>query len=106
MLPPLDAPLPPIGIRVASRGEVTVWSGSGNAREVTGEVGGLDRPIMLHGARRRGSPEVPVEGGTGRAVVYPAASTLREEMAMSGQRLLAASGQIPMAAHIRSKNRS
>lgn len=49
---------------------------------------------------------VPVEDGTGRAVVYPAASTLREEMAMSGQRLLAASGQIPMAAHIRSKNRS
>ena len=42
--------------------------------------------------------EVPVEGGTGRAVVSPAASTLREEMAVSGQRLLAASGQIPMAA--------
>ncbi len=42
---------------------------------------------------------VPVEGGTGRAVVFPAASTLREEMAVSGQRLLAASGQIPMAAH-------
>jgi hypothetical protein len=45
------------------------------------------------------APEVPVEGGTGRAVVSPAASTLREEMAVSGQRLLAASGQIPMAAH-------
>jgi len=44
-------------------------------------------------------PEVPVEGGTGRAVVSPAASTLRDEMAVSGQRLLAASGQIPMAAH-------
>jgi hypothetical protein len=42
---------------------------------------------------------VPVEGGTGRAVVSPAASTLRDEMAVSGQRLLAASGQIPMAAH-------
>ena len=46
-------------------------------------------------------PEVPVEGGTGRAVVSPAASTLRDEMAVSGQRLLAASGQIPMAAHSR-----
>lgn len=34
-----------------------------------------------------------------RAVVSPAASTLRDEMAVSGQRLLAASGQIPMAAH-------
>jgi hypothetical protein len=32
----------------------------------------------------------------------PAASTLRDEMAVSGQRLLAASGQIPMAAHKRS----
>lgn len=29
----------------------------------------------------------------------PGASTLRDEMAMSGQRLLAARGQIPMAAH-------
>ncbi len=37
---------------------------------------------------------MPVEGGTGRAVVSPAASTLREEMAVSGQRLLAVSGQI------------
>jgi hypothetical protein len=27
------------------------------------------------------------------------ASTLRDEMAMSGQRLVAASGQIPMTAH-------
>ncbi len=42
---------------------------------------------------------MPVEGGTGRAVVSPAASTLRQEMAVSGQRLPAASGQIPMAAH-------
>ena len=45
--------------------------------------------------------EVPVGGGTGTAVVYPAASTLRDEVAMSGQRLLAASGQIPMAARRR-----
>jgi hypothetical protein len=42
---------------------------------------------------------VQVEGDTARAVVSPAASTLRDEMAVSGQRLLAASGQIPMAAH-------
>jgi hypothetical protein len=42
---------------------------------------------------------VSVEDGTGRAVVSPAASILRDEMAVSGQRLLAASGQIPMAAH-------
>lgn len=41
-----------------------------------------------------------VEGGTGPAVVSPAASTLRDEMAVSGQRLLAATGQMPMAAHI------
>lgn len=33
--------------------------------------------------------------------MYSAASTLRDEMDMSGQRLLAASGQIPMSAHIR-----
>jgi hypothetical protein len=46
-----------------------------------------------------GAHEVPVEGGTGRAVVSPAASTLHDEMAVRGQRLLAASGQIPMAAH-------
>ncbi len=44
---------------------------------------------------------MPVEGGTGGAVVSPATSTLRDEMAVSGQRLLAASGQIPMAAHTR-----
>lgn len=44
-------------------------------------------------------PEVPVEGGTCRAVVSPASSTLRVEMAVSGQRLLAASGQTSMAAH-------
>jgi hypothetical protein len=40
--------------------------------------------------------------GAGRhrqGVVSPAASTLCDEMAVSGQRLLAASGQIPMAAH-------
>jgi hypothetical protein len=43
-------------------------------------------------------PEVSVEGDTGRAVVSPAARTLRDENAMSGRRLLAASGQIPMAA--------
>jgi hypothetical protein len=36
---------------------------------------------------------VPVGGGTGGAVVSPAASTLRDEMAVSGQSLLAASGQ-------------
>jgi hypothetical protein len=45
-------------------------------------------------------PEVPVD--TGRAVVAPAVSTLRDEMAVSGQRLLAATGQIPMAAHTQS----
>jgi hypothetical protein len=56
-------------------------------------------PITRSGRRRSAIPEVPVEGGTGRAVVSPAASTLREEMAVSGQRLLAASGQIPMATH-------
>lgn len=33
MLPPLTAPLPPLGIRTASRGEVTVWSESGTAPE-------------------------------------------------------------------------
>jgi hypothetical protein len=42
--------------------------------------------------------ELPVEGGTGRAVVSPAVGTLREEMAVSGQHLLAASRQMPMAA--------
>jgi hypothetical protein len=42
---------------------------------------------------------VPVEDGTGTTVVSPAAGTLRDEMAVSGQRLLATSGQIPMAAH-------
>ena len=45
-------------------------------------------------------PKVPVEGSTGRAVVSPTASTPRDEMAVSEQRLLAAGGQIPMAAHI------
>lgn len=45
--------------------------------------------------------DAPVEGGTGSAVGAAAASTLREEMAVSGQRLLAVSGQIPMAAHRR-----
>ena len=34
-----------------------------------------------------------------QAVVFPAASTLRDEMAVSGQRLPAASGHFPMAAH-------
>lgn len=34
-------------------------------------------------------PDVPVEGGTGRAVVSPAVSTLRDEMAVLGQILLA-----------------
>lgn len=43
--------------------------------------------------------KVPVEGGTRRAVVSPAARTLRDEMAVSGQPLLATSGQMPMAAH-------
>ena len=33
----------------------------------------------------------------------PGASTLRDEMAMSGQRLLAASGQVPMAAHTKAR---
>jgi len=32
---------------------------------------------------------VPVEDSTGKAVVSPAASTLRDEMAVSGQRLSA-----------------
>jgi hypothetical protein len=45
-----------------------------------------------------------VEGSTGTAVVAPAASALRDEVAMSGQRLLAASGQIPMAAHMTVSN--
>jgi hypothetical protein len=49
-------------------------------------------------------PEVPVEGGTGRAVVSPTASTLRDEMAVSGQRLLGASGQIRWAAHNRASH--
>ena len=40
---------------------------------------------------------MPVEGGAGAVVVSPAASTLRDEMAVSGQRLLAASGHISMA---------
>jgi hypothetical protein len=35
----------------------------------------------------------PFEAGTGRAVVSPAASTLRDEMAVSGQSLPATSGQ-------------
>jgi hypothetical protein len=48
-----------------------------------------------------GVPKVPVEGGAGKAVVSPAVGTLRDEMAVSGQRLLAVSGQIPMAAHSR-----
>jgi hypothetical protein len=56
-------------------------------------------PITTTPASRGRILDVPVEGGTGRAVGSPAASTLREEMAVSGQRLLAASGQIPMAAH-------
>jgi hypothetical protein len=47
----------------------------------------------------RPSPGVPGEGDTARAVVTPTVSTLRVEMAVSGQRLLAACGQIPMAAH-------
>jgi hypothetical protein len=59
------------------------------------------RPSHNHGLRRDNILNVPVEGGTGRAVVSPAACTLRDEMALSGQRLLAASGQIPMAAHKR-----
>ena len=42
---------------------------------------------------------MPVEGGTGTAVMSPAANTLRDEMVVSGQRLLAASGQISIAAH-------
>jgi hypothetical protein len=46
------------------------------------------------------------EGDTARAVVSPTASTLRDEMAVSGQRLLAASGQIPMAAHTHTGRRA
>jgi hypothetical protein len=34
--------------------------------------------------------KVPVEGGTGGAGVSPAAGTLREEMTVTGQRLLTA----------------
>ena len=41
---------------------------------------------------------VPVEGRTGTGVVS-LASTVRDEMAVSGQRLPAASAQIPIAAH-------
>jgi hypothetical protein len=40
-----------------------------------------NRPITTTPASRGRIPKVPVEGGTGRAVVSPAASTLREEMA-------------------------
>jgi hypothetical protein len=36
--------------------------------------------------------EVPVVDSTGKAVVSPAASTLREQMVVSGQRLLATGG--------------
>ena len=61
-------------------------------------AGCADRPITTTPASRDSFLDMPVEGGTGTAVVSPAASTLRDEMAVIGQRLLAASGQIPMAA--------
>lgn len=48
----------------------------------------------------RGVAEIPVEG-TGMAVVSPATGTLRDEMAVSGQLLLVASGQIPISARTR-----
>jgi hypothetical protein len=44
-------------------------------------------------------PEVPVVDTTAKAVVSPVAITLRDEIAVSGQRLLAAGGQILIAAH-------
>lgn len=44
------------------------------------------------------TPQVPVEASTGEAVVPPGASKLRDEVAVRGQRLVAGSGQIPMAA--------
>jgi len=46
-----------------------------------------------------GASQVPLEDSPGKAAVPPTASALRDELAMSGQRLLAASGQIRMAAH-------
>ena len=70
------------------------------ARSVTGVVPRLNRPIIAALAPPWCRSEVPVEGGTGGAVASPATSTLRDEMAVSAQRLLAsASGQIPMAGH-------
>jgi hypothetical protein len=44
--------------------------------------------------------EVPVEDSPRKAVVSPAASMLRDEIVVSGQRLWAASRQILMAAYI------
>jgi len=76
-------------------------------RHTEGRDRALRQQSHNHDAREpRTHPQVPVEGGTGRAVVSHAASTLREEMAMSGQRLLAAGGQISMAAHTRERRES
>jgi hypothetical protein len=44
-------------------------------------------------------PEVPVYDGPGGDAGLPATSTMRGEMALSGRYLLAAAGQIMVAAH-------
>ena len=48
---------------------------------------------------RRQHPQCAGRGRRRHGCRVPRRSTLRDEMAVSGQRLLAASGQIPMAAH-------
>jgi hypothetical protein len=51
------------------------------------------------GVPRRAVPQVPVVDSTGKAVVSPAVSTRRGQMAVSGQRLLATGGQNLLATH-------
>ena len=46
--------------------------------------------------------EVPVDDGFGRGVELLSIRTLRDEMAMSGQSQLVASGQMLLAAHTQS----
>ena len=75
------------------------------ALRISREVNCAGCPITLTAPGTIARLEVPFEGGAGRARVFPAASTAREEMAVSGQRLLAASGQIPMAAHRSTRSR-
>ena len=53
----------------------------------------------LRGGEHLVCPQVPVEDRPGKAIVALTASTLSDELAVGGQRLLAASGQVPMAAH-------